>query len=711
MKVRKNKANKLSLPVILFVFIFFILGTEVTFAQSAESGNILFQILDIVSNPWDSLAGLIGNLLISLTSTLLALSGSLFDLLIEHTIVKFAGTLTDTGLMTNIEKVWSAFRDIGNIVIIGMFVFVAISIILDLQTYGEKKMIARLLIVAILINFSLFFTKIVIDASHITARQFYTAITKVVSTTEQGTQQIGNSNETNIRSVGISAAFMAKSGIVGGFDTQNFRKRIEQNNGSPFTTILIYSFLVSALIFTVAIILLYGSFLLASRGILLVILMITSSLAFATYLIPSMDGSKYGWKAWRDTLLKTSFMAPLLLLFIWASLFILQSGNAGGNSTIGSFLENPSDASAWQVIWLLIISIGFLFVSIKMSQSLSSGITGFKLSAKVPGLAAVGGALTAGWIGRRTFGAGAGYAQRGAEAIQKRASRSNIPGARMLANRLDNLSVGFGKLQKADFNLANSKLGKELASQAGLKGKLAGTSKVGGYEGIEKARAKTDAGRAKRESLSEDEQKKIIDTAIASAKASGDQNKVDAVGQKEQADRLVSILGKEKEQIHQQYRQEIAQLSQQVAQSAGNPDAERNARDALLAKEKEGQNALKAQDARISNARAESQAALETLLPNMKEINKLGKRGAADRAAEISEQRPFNVASRVASKIPFVEGGKRSAREAAAARKQVGESKKDEDEKRLLSKLREQIKEGDEDKKDDSGGKGDSESK
>jgi len=674
-----------TLLLLSFLILFTALPVFAAESSPPESGNILYQIWRAIAYPFEYLSGEIGKLFIGMAIWFLGIAGSLFDLLIKYTIVDFARTLNDTGLMPNIEKVWGAFRDIGNIVIIGMFVFVAISIILGLQTYGEKKMIARLLIVAILINFSLFFTKVIIDASHITANQFYKSIT---ATTLQGTQTASVGNTQTIK---ISDAFMAKTGITSTFDTGKFIEKISANNGTPFVTIIAYTSFASLFIMTVAIIFLYGSFLLASRGILLIVLMITSSLAFASYLIPSLDGGKYGWKVWRDTLLKTAFMAPLLLLFIWASLFILQSGGAENQNTIGAFLSKPNDSDSWKPIWLLIISVGLLFTSIKMSQSLSSGITGFKLSATLPGLAAVSGALLGGWVGRRTFGVGAGYAQRGVEAIQKRAGRSNVPGARFFANQLNSLAGGFEKLQKADFNIANSRFGKKLASQAGLKGKLAGTTKYGGYAAIEKERAKTDAGRAKRESLGEDEIKKVVDSAVSAAKSSGDQEKIGAANQKEQADRLVEILGKEKEKMQQQYRQEITQLSQKVAQSR-DPDAEQAARDAIRAKEREHQNALKAQDARISSARAESQAAIETLVPNIK---KWSKEGAADRAADISSRRLLNRSSRALSRLPFIEGGKRSVREAEAARKQVGESKADAEEKRILTKLRDRLKEGD----------------
>jgi len=116
---------------------------------------------------------------ISIFGWLLMGSANLFNALIQYTIVDFGGTLDTFGIINGINTVWSAFRDISNIVIIGMFVFVAISMIIGLENYGTKRFVVRILIIAVLINFSLLFTKLIIDTSHIAARQFYNGIVVV----------------------------------------------------------------------------------------------------------------------------------------------------------------------------------------------------------------------------------------------------------------------------------------------------------------------------------------------------------------------------------------------------------------------------------------------------------------------------------------------------------------------------------------------------
>ena len=72
-----------------------------------------------------------------------------------------------------INEAWSIVRDLSNLFFIFILLFVAIKIILDLGAGEAKKMIVRVVIAALLINFSMFFTRVVIDSSNVLALIFY----------------------------------------------------------------------------------------------------------------------------------------------------------------------------------------------------------------------------------------------------------------------------------------------------------------------------------------------------------------------------------------------------------------------------------------------------------------------------------------------------------------------------------------------------------
>lgn len=252
-----------------------------------------------------------------------------------------------------------------------------------------------------------------------------------------------------------------------------------------------------------------------------------------------------------------------------------------------------------------------------------------------------------------------------------------MPGARLIANRLNTLSGGMDKLKKSDFNFANTRAGKALTEIGGLKGTMAGQSKAGGYEGVLKKRGEKDAERAQRLEMSDEDKQDLIDSEVEKARKSGDENMQNLASQKQEADKLKDMLEKEKSDMESQHRQEMAELSQQAAQ--GSPRDAAAAQQTINRKQQEHKNALSAQDERIKAARQESDTAARRIAPQ-------AFTDTADRAERMADSRFTNTISR------WVGGGQYK-RSRATARKQVGEKKKDKEEKRLLSKLRDQMNE------------------
>ena len=152
---------------------------------------------------------LVGTALISITAWLLAAVGLLFNVLVDNTIITFGYLFNNAEVGKAIGTAWGAFRDIANIVIIGMFVFIAINMILGVKEFGEKKKVAQVLIIAVLLNFSLLFTKVIIDASNFTAVQFYKM--SQLSGEAEGSDQLFD--VTAFSKKGISGEFIGLLGL------------------------------------------------------------------------------------------------------------------------------------------------------------------------------------------------------------------------------------------------------------------------------------------------------------------------------------------------------------------------------------------------------------------------------------------------------------------------------------------------------------------
>ena len=163
----------------------------------------------------------LGTGLIWLGVTLATIAAGIFEATLKYTIIELGKYL---GLIkSGIDVGWTALRDIANIIIIGLFVFIAVNIILGVKDFGDKKKVARVLIVAVLINFSLLFTKVIVDASNFTAYQFYNQMVRGIDQNSKNnlnqTAQVipgtESSKQAALTGSGIAGKFMKLLGVEG----------------------------------------------------------------------------------------------------------------------------------------------------------------------------------------------------------------------------------------------------------------------------------------------------------------------------------------------------------------------------------------------------------------------------------------------------------------------------------------------------------------
>src|SRR3989338_1077359 len=96
--------------------------------------------------------------LFQLPAFLLWLSALFFNALIS---IGLSSEMTSTS--TFLSNAWTVVRDLSNIFFILILLYISIKTILGLGGHEVKKMIFHVIIMALLINFSMFFTKVVID--------------------------------------------------------------------------------------------------------------------------------------------------------------------------------------------------------------------------------------------------------------------------------------------------------------------------------------------------------------------------------------------------------------------------------------------------------------------------------------------------------------------------------------------------------------------
>jgi len=328
-------------------------------------------------------------------SGLTALAAGVLDFFI------FYSTSDDAYNDVFVTKAWGAVRDIANIFFIIALLYIAIKTILNLGNSNSKKLLTYVIIVALVINFSLFFTKVVIDASNVIAKIFYHQITPV--------DRNGNPIDENTeqRSVTIS--------LVGQFDPVNLMALPPRGNSATqvdasgkIGEFFFVMLLCIGLMFFMIYIFLSVAMLFVARVISLWLSMIFSPIAFASHTVDFGLGS-LGWKKWFEELFKNAFMAPIFIFFLYVVILFGNFINIG--ATVGSEKD-------WIFgVMTTIIPFMLVFVLLHKAKKLAVEYSGEMGSAVVKGAAVLGGmalgatALGVAAVGRNTVGAVSKYVQ------------------------------------------------------------------------------------------------------------------------------------------------------------------------------------------------------------------------------------------------------------------------------------------------------------
>ena len=364
---------------------------------------------------------------------------------------------------TFVKQAWGAVRDVANIFFIVALLYVAIKTILGLNVTDNKKLIGAVIVVALIINFSLFTTKVVIDGSNMLAKVFYNNITSV-----DASDRVSSAGAEGQKSISI--------GIIDKFDPQELVTQ-PSYDANPYTFIFIVLLLIVVTLYT-SYIFFSVALLFVARVISLWLSMIFSPLSFASYTVP-FDVPGFGHKEWWNDLLKNAFLAPLFIFFLY--IIILFTGFL---KDIISYTDNTNLTTMENLMQhLMSVVIPFVIIvmllskakalAVKYSGEMGAAIN--KFGAMAGGLAlgaATGGAAFAGKV---ALGGGGGYLAgqmaKGAETL----------GLKRTATKLRDVG-DFAR--KSSFDLRGVKFaGQSLGSITGMK---VGEAQKGGWAEMKK---------------------------------------------------------------------------------------------------------------------------------------------------------------------------------------------------------------------------------
>jgi hypothetical protein len=387
-----------------------------------------------------------------------------------------------------VQDGWKAIRDIGNTLFIFVLLYAAFNTVL-----GRKDgldLVPRIIIVALLVNFSYLFSTSVIDVSNELAAKVYGQI-------GQGAGSAGFSGQLaklggyeklmtsfSLDSIGstISNAISNASGAV--------------SAAQQSTSVLagFGSFVKS--VFSAAFIFILGGFMLAisltlvARFVTLVVLVVVSSLAFLAYLLPRFEGQSREWWA---SLIGQSFYAPAIFLMLLVTTGIAEKfqQSIGATQAVADGKLASLFSFGLSQFFTFCILIGMLYASMSLAKKLSeqgskAAISIGQRAQKYAASAAFGGA---GWLGRGTLGR-AGGRLADSDSVKNWSVQSGIKG--YVGRKL--MGVG-GRMNESSFDFRQSGAATALQAATGAEYGNAGKAAQGGWQGVVEAKEKEAAAR------------------------------------------------------------------------------------------------------------------------------------------------------------------------------------------------------------------------
>lgn len=312
-----------------------------------------------------------------------------------------------------VPQAWGVVRDLSNLFFILILLYIAIKTILGLGGSDVKKMIVQVIIMALLINFSMFMTKVVIDTSNILALVFYN---KIDTCTKNAAGECRPYDS-------VAGDKDIAGGMVKAFDpttllTPEFLTAAGTNvvygrvvvDEVPFFLLLGIILLTGSIMFVAAWAFFISGFSFLGRLVELWVLIIFSPFAFMSSAIPILSHIEYiGWDSWLKRLFKVAFMAPIFMFFLYFIFLLIQINPFSG-------VMEPNQGKLETIFLILIPALLIIKLLLKATEfaEKGSGEVGDKLASfgKLAAGLAIGGSIgavaaglqgTAGHVGKRVF--------------------------------------------------------------------------------------------------------------------------------------------------------------------------------------------------------------------------------------------------------------------------------------------------------------------
>ncbi len=423
----------------------------------------------------ESAVATLANMVLKFFAFLLGICAVLLDYSLNLTVVQLSENLKS---LTAINETWSTIRDLINLSFIFILLFAAIRTILGLES--PVKVIKNIVLAALFINFSMFFTRVMIDASNSVALFFYERITSAIV----DTSGLGSAANMLLSERGktLSALYAnpLRLGTLYKAADGTASQVVNSTNiytiglmGSMMLALVAFVFLTIAIMFVI-------------RYAALIVLLIFSPLGFISKDLPMIGEYNQQW--WG--MLKSQLLfPPVFMIMTWITIKVINSpgilgickdpGDCNFRGALAASGDIPDVSGVGLMINFAVIMaliVMSLLISIQTASKGAEAFSGlYKKASKWAGGAMFGGASL---IGRQTFGRGSEMLKNTNMYTKWEAKSKDSMMARLALNTVDQTRTG-------SMDTRGSKFGKAFAGMTGLDaGEAVGQ---GGFEADRKA--------------------------------------------------------------------------------------------------------------------------------------------------------------------------------------------------------------------------------
>jgi hypothetical protein len=423
----------------------------------------LILVVGVFVYGYSAQAGVFEDVILSIVGVVIAMIINVLGLLVTILLraIIFISKYNNFAQSAPVVLGWTIIRDLCNMFFILIVLVIAFATILHFEKYSIKNLLVKVIVMAILINFSKLICAVIIEGANVIMMTF------VAGFESKGAEGMS-------QALGIDK-MQTLSNIPSGTNTNLVNPQTKVGTGSTFWDVLLLYILALVYMLVATVVLLAMCGVLLMRMIFIWIYIVLSPLAYLASTMPATESMARDW--WTKF---TSYVmtGPILAFFIWLSLAVL-SGTTGGDpdavtvNMMGSNANGTSKAVANSQITTTnffigyAIAIGLLIGGLVVSKQYGGQVGsaagwGLKKIQDGAGWAKKQAGNAVKFTGEKAWSGakyGAGLAGAGVKSLDQAATGGM--GSRTLGTIKDNMNRrGLAKVKDGILGMANMAIGK-----------------------------------------------------------------------------------------------------------------------------------------------------------------------------------------------------------------------------------------------------------